>query len=299
MSRKKIITLIIIILFLAIAGGGYYYWWIGTPEYSMKQFREAVKSDDMDSALKYVAVNSIFESWWSQVGQKLLEEGAMDSLIRMGGGIRNLEPAARDYFKERIISSIENYPEMPSDLQKAWREEAEIQREGDKTSYDTKEGLKMILRQTNGRYWEIRNIKGLLEDFEVDEIVEDLDFSYTPMDKEKDSKVISALNKAGKVMEEVYAKYGNYDNFTFSSPDKMSDLSMKIANNNPDDGVYNIERRPSSSSTAAAIYSELNRSATYYCVDSKGESGYSVMDPREDGNTGTCPPDLFSKWPER
>lgn len=113
--------------------------------------------------------------------------------------------------------------------------------------------------------------------------------------QEKDSKIVSAIGQSRTVMMYVYEEDGNYDNFTTTTPEEMSDLSNKITGNNPDGAVYNIEHRSKVNSTTTAIYSGLNRGDGFYCADSGGHAGYTNINPNNDRGVGVCPPDLASE----
>ena len=112
MKKLKIIIPIIIVLSM-LAGGGYY-WWTGTPQYSLFKLKEAIIKGESNDALKYIDVDAIFESFWSEMtAEALAETQESDSLEGFGallgiGFMESLKPALKEQTKQAIIEGIEN-----------------------------------------------------------------------------------------------------------------------------------------------------------------------------------------------
>ena len=128
--------------------------------------------------------------------------------------------------------------------------------------------------------------------------------------KANDSRIIFAVSEASQdIMIDIYALYGNFDNFNCHYKD-MAGLCRDIDYNyGKEDGKEPIitHNVPNNSQTTC-IYSPLNeekglfrKKSFWYCADCKGHAGYSSINPGTDGycvdgKSAICPP-VFATIP--
>lgn len=95
--------------------------------------------------------------------------------------------------------------------------------------------------------------------------------------KAKDSRIISAISQARTVMAYVYGYDGNYAGFTNLLPDEdMGPINAEVyANTNP---KVNLTVFKKANNSAACMYAPL-QSGGWYCADSSGKAGKTVLDP--------------------
>lgn len=128
--------------------------------------------------------------------------------------------------------------------------------------------------------------------------------------KAMDSRIMSSITQARKVMNDIYTKRGNYDDFNCGHKDMML-LCQEINKNYDRSKIIVIlgkdfrERRreipvivhnSSVNSQGVCIYSPLNDKPNYwYCADSRGYEGYTEIYPKSpgycvEGKSAVCPP---------
>lgn len=115
LKNKKIIIAIISVVILGLGLVATYYWYIGTPQYSLKQLRKGYEEHNSEEVLKYVDVDSIFENYWKEIQQKMMEEFEdTDNGFAMLGAmlgktmIENMKPVIKEKMKQSIIDAVED-----------------------------------------------------------------------------------------------------------------------------------------------------------------------------------------------
>ena len=128
--------------------------------------------------------------------------------------------------------------------------------------------------------------------------------------KAMDSRIISSITQAREVMNDIYTKRGNYDDFNCGHEDMM--LLCQEINKNYDRSkvivilgkdfrersgeIPVIAHNSLVNSQEVCIYSPLNDKPNYwYCADSRGYAGYTKIYPKSpgycvEGKSAVCPP---------
>lgn len=105
----------------------------------------------------------------------------------------------------------------------------------------------------------------------------------------RDTRLKTALAQMRTIMVYTYGNYGNYDSFGTSSTD-MTALYNDVDKNayKGDASYFNISRWPNTNSTSACIWVTLNEKngSSWFCVDSSGKAGVTIIDPYADNLCG-------------
>lgn len=127
--------------------------------------------------------------------------------------------------------------------------------------------------------------------------------------RSRDKQIENYFSRAEKLMEDLYAKEGDYDNFSCQN-ENLQEVCFNIDRfytRPPLAGVicrqvYSVDQKEpfiardsASSSQAVCMYSPLNQAGNlWYCLDSEGTKGRVQKDPSSpghciDGESATCP----------
>ncbi len=109
--------------------------------------------------------------------------------------------------------------------------------------------------------------------------------------KANDSRIIAAIAQARTTMTYVYGNDGNYAGFTTALPaDEMPTITAEVNGKIPSGGdsltIISCLGCSATLAPAACMYASLNTGG-WYCADSRGIAGKTVVDP----NTATFCPD--------
>lgn len=122
------------------------------------------------------------------------------------------------------------------------------------------------------------------EEFKVDKLLNKTSSgqSYGPELKAKDTRIMAGLSQSRTVMIYTYSDDNNYDNFSCQQSDQIN-ICRDVSNTG---GAITIAKNPAINSNSACAFSPMNNPDTpWYCVDSTGRAGFTVVDP---GRTGYC-----------
>ena len=118
----------------------------------------------------------------------------------------------------------------------------------------------------------------------------------TPDVSHGDTRIISSIEHAKTTMTNIYVAEGNYDSFGCDHKEVVlycQEISKNYyGNESKDDRMPVVAHDAPINSQAACIYSPLSRKSgwlkkknIWYCIDSAGHAGYTLIDP---GSTGYC-----------
>lgn len=169
-KRKHFIILgLIVVLLIAISS--LYYWWLGTPEYSMMQFRNAIKNHNANLALRYIDMDTIFEKLFDKAQAKLVEETSAQNdgwaaLGMMLGSsmIQSYKPAFKEQIRQAMIDGITSTTTEETDkktVEDAFSKDVTLKKENGLIYLEAPNGVKLILTKTPERYWKITDIEGV------------------------------------------------------------------------------------------------------------------------------------------
>ncbi len=176
--KKK--TWLILLGLLLIIGFSSYYYWRGTPQYSILQLKTAVKNHDVDTALKYIDIDQVFDNLWERIKTEMLTESTeTDNSFEALGAVLgigladSIKPIIKTAMRDGIINSIkeeENTSTTTDKLSDAWNKDYKIKKKDNKVYLEFDDGITFILIQTSKRYWKIIDIEGLLEDGQLQNV---------------------------------------------------------------------------------------------------------------------------------
>jgi len=110
--------LITFILIIAIAGGAGYWYWTTTPQYSMEQVKEAVKSHDLQKFDKYVDVDTastrMVDDFLTRPMREMLGPSVVGQVI-VSGVMGLFKPALARGVKHEILAFVETGSFHPKD----------------------------------------------------------------------------------------------------------------------------------------------------------------------------------------
>jgi len=105
-------NLIVIICFgvIALAAGGYYFYWTRTPEYSLKQIQEAVKTHDIEKFKQHVDIDSVLSHAIDDVliGSMDASDGNKENNVLVKGIVKLAKPILLEAAKSAVIDYVEN-----------------------------------------------------------------------------------------------------------------------------------------------------------------------------------------------
>ena len=162
---------------VVLAGG--VYWFLGTPQYSMWQFKQAATHQDADKAMKFINIDKLMDSIWPKVSSAMMTEASktedpfgMLGAILGSGLIENMKPM----IKEQITTGIKDLVSGKSVSENPDDENSFIisREDMDKLKLKSSQGkvyilapaevtgdveMKYILtRAEDGRYWQITDL---------------------------------------------------------------------------------------------------------------------------------------------
>ncbi|MFH0739911.1 MAG: type II secretion system protein [bacterium] len=109
--------------------------------------------------------------------------------------------------------------------------------------------------------------------------------------KAKDSRIVSAVTQARKMMLQAFVMDNSYSAFSTTSPSEMTTLGSDVSANSPSNYVLFVTRK--TGNTGACMYAVLNAKLPtnyWYCVDSTGKFGYTTTYPASlTGCAGSTP----------
>jgi len=200
-NKKYLLIIGAIIVLLAVIGGGYY-WWTGTAQYSVLKLKKAIESHNVELALKYIDVDSIFDNLWSRFTSQTLQEGISSqneweifgTILGMGLA-ESIKPAIKEQLKQSIIDSIkdsseemESESDASTEFKSIWEEKFKIKKTNGSAYIEPSENIKIVLTKTPDRYWRITDIQGLedmITETEPSESVEDIQIEESEPNKEE------------------------------------------------------------------------------------------------------------------
>lgn len=162
------------ILVVGMVWGGHY-WWIGTPQYSLLQFKKAIENRDPDRAFRYIDHDSIFEDMWEKVNSAAAQVMSEDSnsllMLLAPGVIENMKPTLKIQNKVSLEDSIRNgilgststkdiatSTVGEGGLESIGLEEYKISKNGNTAYVDFNNGTRFVMIQTPERYWRVTKI---------------------------------------------------------------------------------------------------------------------------------------------
>lgn len=155
------------------------YWFVGTPAYSMWQFKQAATHQDADKAMKFINIDKLMDSIWPKVSSAMMTEasktedpfGVLGAMLG-SGLIEGMKPM----IKEQITTGIKDLVSGKSASENPDDENGFIISREDMDKLKLKSGqgkvyilapaevtgdveMKYILtRAEDGRYWQITDL---------------------------------------------------------------------------------------------------------------------------------------------
>lgn len=162
---------------LVLAGGTY--WFLGTPQYSMWQFKQATIRQDADKAMKFINIDKLMDSIWPKVSSAMMTEATKteDPFGMLGAMLGSgLIESMKPMIKEQINTGLKDLVSGKSASENPEEDNGFIiaREDLDKLKLKSSKGkvyilapaevtgdveMKYILtRAEDGRYWQITDL---------------------------------------------------------------------------------------------------------------------------------------------